>query len=128
MASCDQIDQLFSNGKTEDHSHHGPDTGIQNCKTNSIAYPVHSPCTCVLATEDRHGLAEHAKHDHKHLCDLTGCCMCHNDISSQPIDGGLKCQCTKIYKRAYKSHRKSGTQHIFHHISFETEKILFFQP
>lgn len=89
---------------------------------------LHPPCTCVLAAEDRHGLAEHAKHDHKHLCDLTSCCMCHNDISSQPIDGGLKCQCTKIYKRAYKSHRKSGTQHIFHHISFETEKILFFQP
>ena len=93
-----------------------------------MAHAVHPPCPGILPAEDRHRLPKHTKHDHKHLRDLAGRCMGHDDISSQTVDGSLQRQSTKIYKRTYKSHGQAGTQHIFHHISVQSCKILFFQP
>ena len=91
-ASCNQIYQLFSNSKTEDHCHHRPDTGIQNCQADSMAHAVHPPCPGILPAEDRHRLPKHTKHDHKHLRDLAGRCMGHDDISSQTVEGSLQRQ------------------------------------
>ena len=128
MCTCYQIDQFISN-RVACHDHKcTPDTSIENRKPDSSFDPVYLSRSQILPTIGCHCISKHAKHKHKHFCQLSCRCLRHDIISSKFIDRCLQSQRTNIDQRTHKTHRQTGTQHIFHHCRTRVFKIFPTKP
>ena len=121
-----QIGKIFSSEIYDYHLKYTPDPEHDTGIIHTLFYPVHTPCTTILANIGRNGCPHRNSHHAYHIlnlscrresCHISGTINIHRTLN---YDSSDRCN------RKLKSHRDSKDQQ-FTHAAFPKLKIFLFQ-